>query len=323
MAEPNRREVLQAICALGSAALLPGCSEARELGPQPFFQKIGKPIGLQLYTLGEAVSEDPAAIFDMVAAMGYGEIEMSSLHGRAASEIRSFADAAGLAIASLQIPPESFFPGNQLTFEDDPARIAEICSALGVANLSITVPLMPEGFSVGEDEDFPSAVSRALTSAGADIWKSMAERFNRIAETMNGHGIALAYHNHNLEFAPIGGGSGWEILVEELDPALVGFQVDVGWVAAAGLDPAAFLNGLSGRVSALHVKDVAAGNRPNYALAMSPAEVGSGTIDWASVLVAAHAAGAQHYFVEQEPPFSIPRAEAAAKSYDYLSQLVI
>ncbi len=54
---------------------------------------------------------------------------------------------------------------------------------------------------------------------------------------------------------------------------------------------------------------------------MSPTEVGSGTLDWASILPAAEEAGVVHYFVEQEPPFAMPRAEAMAVSLAYLQGL--
>ena len=49
--------------------------------------------------------------------------------------------------------------------------------------------------------------------------------------------------------------------------------------------------------------------------------VGSGTLDWAKILPAARAAGVRHFYVEQEPPFTMPRIEAARKSYAFLSAL--
>ena len=54
---------------------------------------------------------------------------------------------------------------------------------------------------------------------------------------------------------------------------------------------------------------------------MKPAEVGSGMLDWASILPAAYDAGVRHFYVEQEPPFAMPRIEAARKSFGFLSQL--
>ncbi|MBC2650914.1 hypothetical protein [Novosphingobium aerophilum] len=72
----------------------------------------------------------------------------------------------------------------------------------------------------------------------------------------------------------------------------------------------------------MHVKDVARGNKVNHEIEMTPAEVGSGVFDWKRILPAAHRAGVEHYFVEQEPPFSMPRIDSAAKSYTFLAELV-
>ena len=120
-----------------------------------------------------------------------------------------------------------------------------------------------------------------------------------------------------------GAQTGWDILVERTDPTLVPFEIDVGWIAASGRDPVPFLQGLSGRVRWLHVKDVAQGNVANTALSMMPAEVGSGTLDWSAILPAAYSAGVRHFYVEQEPPFTMARIEAARKGHDFLAGLVI
>ena len=166
-----------------------------------------------------------------------------------------------------------------------------------------------------------AALARMFADAGADGWKRTATLLNEKAAALLPHGIQVGYHNHNIEFAPVGGTTGWDILIKETDPALVKFEVDVGWVAAAGLDPAAFLQRNRGRVRWLHAKDLKASTKPNFALTMDPVEAGSGKQDWARILSAAQRAGVEHFYVEQEPPFAIPRIEAARRSWTYLSQL--
>ena len=52
---------------------------------------------------------------------------------------------------------------------------------------------------------------------------------------------------------------------------------------------------------------------------MDPTEVGSGRLDWKTLLPAAYAAGVRGFYVEQEPPFARPRIEAAKISHDYLA----
>ena len=54
---------------------------------------------------------------------------------------------------------------------------------------------------------------------------------------------------------------------------------------------------------------------------MRPADVGSGTLDWARILPAAYKAGVQHFYLEQEPPFATSRLDAIRHGYAFLSQL--
>jgi len=310
--------------ALGMAALTSGCSRftGGEEAASPFFARIGKPIGLQLYALGDEIQADLTGTFKAVADMGYGEIELPSLLGSTAPELRALADSAGLKISSLHIPPAPFAPGQTLTFQNDPDEIAAIAGALGITQVIAPVPLVPEGFAFREGEDFVATFTREFSAAGLDHWRHVAARLNEIGAAMKQRGLQLGYHNHNLEFAPNQGSTPWDVLVAETDPALVRFQLDIGWAATAGRDPLAILEQISGRVLSVHVKDVAAGLQPGFYFDTKPAEVGSGTLDWAKILPAAQAAGAEHYLVEQEPPFAIPRTDAAAKSAGYLKTLV-
>ena len=104
-------------------------------------------------------------------------------------------------------------------------------------------------------------------------------------------------------------------------PALVTFEMDVGWVVAAGADPMTLIHHHKGRFRLMHVKDVKATTQANYALKMDPTEVGSGKIDWAKLLPGAYAAGVRGFYVEQEPPFAFPRIEAARISHDFLARV--
>jgi sugar phosphate isomerase/epimerase len=237
------------------------------------------------------------------------------------AEIRAAADSAGLAISSLHIPPMMHGMAGALSIGSAPAEIAEALGKLGAKRAVLPIAPFPDSFRPQPGAGIEAAIGRAFAEAGADHWHRSAAQLNERGAALGLLGIALGYHNHNIEFAPVGKTNGWNILIEETEPALVHFEVDVGWIATAGLDPAKFLRRHRGRVTQLHVKDVAAGNRPNYALAMKPAEVGSGTLDWTKILPAAQAAGVEHFYVEQEPPFAIPRIEAARRSYDFLTRL--
>jgi sugar phosphate isomerase/epimerase len=313
----DRRTLLGGLACVSVAAMTDTATGAR----RTFFQRLGLPIGLQVYTLGSDAGKDPDKTFADIAAIGYREVELPVLLGRSAGEIAAAAKRSGVAITGVHLPLATL-TGPGLSLASPTADVAEALATLGARTVTVPIMLFPAGFRPAAGETFQAAIARAMAAEGADIWKRTAALLNRNASALKPLGIALNYHNHNLEFAPIGDTTGWEILVRETDPRLVGFEVDTGWIAAAGLDPTAFLDRHQGRVKQLHVKDVATGNTPNFALSMKPTEVGSGTLDWARILPAAHRAGCRHFYVEQEPPFTMPRIDAARRSHDYLAQLV-
>ncbi len=317
----DRRALLRGMGMAGAIMIIPGCSEgeAPATATQPFFQRIGKPIGLQLYAMGDEVGADLADTLAAVKAMGYGEVELPGTYGKDPAEIKAMADAAGIAIASLHVPAVAFDPvRDNLTFQLDPDEVASVAQALGITSLVIPFPILPQGFAPAADEPFPAAIQRAFAGVDAAHWQRTAERFNQIGSEMKDRGLEVSYHNHNLEFAPMGDTTPFAILTSETDPELVKLQLDLGWVAQAGLDPVVVLREQGSRVTSLHVKDVAVGGANSFYFAATPAEVGSGRLDWATILPLAAELGVAHYFVEQEPPYTMPRAEAMAKSARFL-----
>jgi sugar phosphate isomerase/epimerase len=289
---------------------------------QPFFKRGGRPIGLQLYVLGDEPKRDLDGVFARVAKIGYRDIEMPELFGRAPADVRAAAERAGLTISSLHVPAVNTYNPSQAALTGETALIVDQLSTLGVRNAVLPLVPTPAGFVPKSMETFGQDLLSALAAAGPDHWKRTAALLNEKAAALKSHGIAVAYHNHAFEFAPLGNENGWAILLRETDPALVHFEVDVAWVTAAGLDPVAFLDEHRGRVRLLHIKDLKWSGKVTYGVDVPSTEVGSGTLDWARILPAAHRAGVQHYYVEQEPPYAIPRIEAAARSYAFLSRLL-
>ena len=178
---------------------------------------------------------------------------------------------------------------------------------------------VPKRFSLNAGEGIGAFLRRMTGEMTADDWKMNADFLNQKGAVLKKAGIRTGYHNHNFEFAPVGSTTGMDILLKGTDPALVTFEMDIGWVAAAGLDPIALLAKHKGRFSLAHVKDIKADTKANFALAMDPTEIGAGKLDWKKLLPAAYAAGVRGFYVEQEPPFTRPRIEAAKLSYDYLA----
>lgn len=318
-AQLGRRQFVAGLSAAAAGMMAGGSAlAARKRG---FFERIGKPVGLQIYTLGDDAAKDIDATFARVAQIGFRDIELPGLLGRKPADLKAAADRAGLRLSSIHLPLQGMPGGSGLSLMSAPQKIADDLGALGIFQGVAPIAPFPPDFRPQKGEDMKAAIGRSFAAAGKAHWQRAAATLNERAAALRPFGILVGYHNHNIEFAPVEGTTGWDVLVSETDPRLVHFEVDVGWVSAAGLDPVAFLRNHAGRCRWMHVKDVKASTQANYVLAMDPSEVGSGRLDWARILPAARAAGVEHFYLEQEPPFTMPRIDAAAKGYQFLSRL--
>jgi sugar phosphate isomerase/epimerase len=315
----TRRSLLAGLAATGAIAMHQSPLSAAK--GKLFFERIKRPIGLQLYTLGDEVAKDVDGTLAKVAQIGFRDLQLPQLFGKTPAELKAAGDRAGVKFSCIHLAATPNTPATALSMLSSPQRIIDDLGALGATGAVMPIMLFPANFKMQQGEDFRAAISRSLIESGADTWKRTAALLNEKAAALKPHGIHVGYHNHNMEFAPIGNTTGWEILANETDKTLVKFEIDVGWVAAGGLDPMAFLKKYRGRVRWLHVKDVQPGTKTNYALQMDPTEVGSGKQDWAKILPAAYRAGCEHFYVEQEAPFTMARIDAAAKGYGYLKAL--
>ncbi len=312
----NRRSLLAGIGAAGVAAATPAFGAKR----MPFFKRVKKPLGVQLYALGEAAQKDLAGTLKRLAAIGYTDFELPGLYGRSPKDLRADADAAGVRFGSIHMGLPARLPPGSLTLMSSPQQIADALGALGITKAVLPIPLLPDDFSVPAGGNMRDALVAGVEAGGLDMWKRMAALLNERAAALKPYGIEMGYHNHNMEFKPQGGTTGWEVLLGELDPRLVFIELDLGWISAAGLDAAAEIKRLKGRIKMVHLKDIKASTTPNYTLQQDPVEVGLGKLNWRKILPACAEAGVEHYYVEQEPPFSRDRFDSMKLSHDYLAR---
>lgn len=303
------------------AAAASGLSARTSAGAAaPFFKRTGLPVGLQLYTLGDAPKTDLDGQLSQVARVGYRTVEMAGYLGRTAGELRAAFDRAGLTCPSSHVQARPAGADPSLADLD---RLIADAHVIGIRHVVLPMFAIPTHVDMTPKtgEDRRAVLARLAGQITADDWKSTADLLNAKGKALQAAGLTMGYHNHNVEFSPVGGSNGLEILLNNTDPALVQFEMDAGWVVAAGHDPFALLKAHPGRFRQMHVKDVKATTKPNFAFQQDPTEVGSGIIDWKRLLAAAYAGGVREFFVEQEPPFERPRLESVRISFDYLNSL--
>ena len=130
-----------------------------------------------------------------------------------------------------------------------------------------------------------------------DGYRAVAERLNVAGATARTAGMRVAYHNHAFEFETLeapGRPTGYALLLDHLDSAVVDMEIDFHWTAAGGADPAALFAAHPGRFVLCHLKDRDARGRMT--------DVGDGDIDWDSLLGLSTQAGLVHFFVEHDNP---------------------
>ncbi|WP_219892997.1 sugar phosphate isomerase/epimerase family protein [Aquisediminimonas profunda] len=311
----SRRTVVAGFVALAGSTQLTGKGHERAI-----FNRGKAPIGLQLYTLGDEWVKDTPGVFGELARIGIRELELPGLMGKTPADLRAEADRAGLRFTSFHLPAMPLFDPNGLSLQSSAAQIADALGILGTTDVVVPLPPLPADFQFVPGKTGPADLAAAVASGGADAWKRFASLLNEKAAALTSHGVTLGYHNHNVEFSSVGNTTPWAILLSETNPDTVFFELDLGWVAAAGLDPAREIRRLGRRVRWVHVKDLKPTTKPNFALQMDPAVVGDGSQDWPAIFRAAESVGVRHYYIEQEPPFSIPRMDAVRNGFRFLSQ---
>jgi sugar phosphate isomerase/epimerase len=135
-------------------------------------------------------------------------------------------------------------------------------------------------------------------------WADFSRRVQAIAQRVTGEGLRIAWHNHDFEVVPLDDGSTpLERLLGE-NPVLE-WEADLAWVVRGGGDPHEWLERYSGRIAALHVKDIAAAGEK--ADEDGWADVGSGTLDWPALFKAGKEAGSDLMIAEHDNPSDFSR----------------
>jgi sugar phosphate isomerase/epimerase len=151
-----------------------------------------------------------------------------------------------------------------------------------------------------------------------DGYRAWLDDARGVMAALKAEGIRFGHHNHSREFyRPERGGPTLEdILIDEGGSDLM-MELDLYWIAHAGVNPERILERCKGRVPVIHLKDKEAISDSNDTLI---APIGEGLMDWAHIIPACEAAGVDWYAVEQDTCQRDPFA-CLASSYDYLTTM--
>ncbi len=255
--------------------------------------------GLALYTVRDDMGKDPMATLQAVADAGYKYIEAAGynegkFYGMEPEEFKKKAEELGLvAISSHQ---------GTVTLDNADEMIADV-KAAGIKYFVIPVPPMGH-FSYDPETQ---------TLNMSDSVELITDILRTIGEKCKAQGIEMLYHNHAFEFVPNSRGIiPMDYFLENLDPEIANFQMDLYWMTAAKQDPVAYFEKYPGRFKIWHVKDMDTEGKF--------APVGQGTIDFARILAEREKSGMEYYLVEQDQTFDLAPLEAIKISMEGLKK---
>ena len=259
------------------------------------------PIGVQLWTVGAEMQKDGPGTLRRLKSTGIEVVETAGFYGGTAQTLKAQLDAAGLACRSCHV-------GLGDLGADIDKHIAD-AKTLGASWLVASSPKAPRALPAGKP--FGLGMAEVMT---LEAYQENAAIVARIVPKIAAAGLTFGYHNHDMEFRKFGDRTGLDIILSGHPQAKL--ELDLGWVAAAGLDTAATIRSYGSRVELLHVKDMVKAE-PEY----HSVEIGKGIINWKPTFEAAKAVGVKSYFIEQEAPYVRPIFDSLAMSVAYLKAL--
>lgn len=210
------------------------------------------------------------------------------------------------------------------TYGETPADFLKICKIIGIrpfAGGTSLEPLMKEPnryFDLYNELNYEYLVIYWPWMTGGpfklDDCKKSADLLTKLGEKTRMNGLTLCWHNHDKEFHEMEEGLPFDYLMDHTDPNLVKSELDIYWAKKGGSDPLLILKKYPGRISILHIKDMARGPARDFECP------GSGIIDFSSIFSEACDQNIDHYIVERD---NCPDGLACLKSGgQYLKSLL-
>ncbi|MGD0470007.1 MAG: sugar phosphate isomerase/epimerase [Terriglobales bacterium] len=251
----------------------------------------GIAFGVQLYMVRDMV-KDLASTFRLLHEIGYSSVEtFPVVYDLLARELKVLINQNGLT-----------GPSGHFDYETLEERV-DYAAELGLEYM--ICPAIP--------------VSQRTSIDG---FHEAAKHLNQAAMKAQSSGLKFGYHAHNYEYKVLGGETGFDVLMRELDPS-VKLELDIFWAVEAGQNPQEMMRKHRDRLALIHIKD----RKPVNGFTFVPdehaahfTEAGVGTIDWKTLLGEAKRLGVRQFFVDQDGS-DLPIDQSLLINWNYLSRL--
>lgn len=242
-------------------------------------QSIGKDkrLAIQVYTIRNAISENPEKAFERIAELGFKDLEIYGYNGtffsKNKNEFQTILKNTGLKVISSH-HQTGVINQEKGTLLSNLEKTVEDLNFIGTKYLVCSY-LLPEERTI-------------------EKYKKLPDLLNKSGEITARSGIQFAYHNHDFEFEKFNEEQLiYDFILKNTSPNLVKMELDLYWITKAGLDAIEYFNNYPGRFPLWHVKDMRKDTKDF-------AEVGNGTIDFENIFKARKKAGLEYWFLEQD-----------------------
>ena len=289
----SRRSFLKNSAVLGTGLLM-----APDL-----FARNKKYIGLQLYTVRDAMAKDPMATLAKVAGVGFNSVEGATytgsqkFYGMEPAKFKQTLKDNGLIMPSAHYMLGEGMAATKGTISNEWQKAVDDAAEVGLKYMVCAYLLDSERGTLSH-------------------YKETAHKLNKAGEICKKAGIQLCYHNHDFEFKQEDGKYPYEMLLNNTDEDLVKMEMDIYWIYKAKQDPIALFNRYPKRFPLWHVKDMDKTPKQFFT------EVGNGIIPFKDIFKHAKTAGLQYFFNEQDicpgDPF-----DSITQSYAYIKNNLV
>ena len=235
-------------------------------------------IGIQLYSVREALAEDFKGTLEKLSELGFRGVEFAYNYGGIApAELADFLKGQNIQAIGIY--------ENLDNICNPYAEVYSQATALGCKHLTF-------GFSLAQlEENFNKCL---------DLCR-------KAVEVAASKGLTICYHAHAHEFKKLNGEYYLDLLLNAI-PGMA-FEADTCWIQQGGEDVIGYMKKYADRIPLLHVKDVTAEGKIT--------ELGNGIIDFKAVADFAKADDIPWLSYEQDIT-SLPSLESATISIEHL-----
>jgi len=250
-------------------------------------------IGLQLYSVREAMEKDPLGTLKAVTKIGYKEVEHANyrdrkFYGFPAVEFDKILKDNGLAIPSSHTV---FHKAHWLEAQNDVTDAWK--------------KTIDDALNIGQDQLISPWFEWDLTKP--DEMKRGVGAYERCGEICRAAGLRFGFHNHTVEFENNYAGQPiYEYMLRNWSLTNICQQLDICNMAIGGAAPMDWLRRYPHQFESLHVKDRAPGKDESILL-------GTGSLAMAEILAFAKKhTPVKYWIIEQESHGRETPMEAAA-----------